>query len=325
MPEKSTKIFFEYKETQTDKESKRLDVFLSETMNRSRSLIQKSIKQGLVFINSKSVTKTGEQIENGDIVSGEILENPDDSAEIQAENIPLKIVFEDKDLLVVDKPAGLIVHPTSFLKEGTLVNALLYKYKNDELSDLNNADGFRPGILHRLDKDTSGLMVVAKNNQAHVALAEQLATRTLKRVYWAVAWGNLEGKFKEDKGTIEAPIGRHPIERKRMAVIKDEKRKSRFARTHWEVLEELKNATLLKLTLDTGRTHQIRVHLDYIGHPIIGDQTYGGKKSKTSLIRRQALHAKSLSFVHPTNKEIITLESKLPLDFLMLLDKLSLG
>lgn len=311
---KSLKIFFEYQ----GQESLRLDVFLSESLNRSRSLIQKSIKKGCISINSQVITKTGQQLETGDVISGELLETPDETGEIQAENIPLKIIFEDEHLLVVNKEAGLIVHPTSFLREGTLVNALLYKYQNGQLSDVNNADGFRPGILHRLDKDTSGLMVVAKTNLAHVALANQLAERTLKRVYWALAWG----RFKDTNGSIEAPIGRHPSERKLMAVIRNEEKKSRFARTHWEVLEEVKNATLLKLTLDTGRTHQIRVHLDHIGHPIIGDPAYGGKKNKTHLIRRQALHAKSLSFIHPVHQELISLESELPEDFLILLDKL---
>ncbi|MDJ0625604.1 MAG: RluA family pseudouridine synthase [Candidatus Caenarcaniphilales bacterium] len=286
-------IRFEY----SGEEPIRLDVFLSEQLKESRSLIQKSIKKGLIFVNSKTAKKAGEIIENGSLIEGIVELSPKSGEEIKPENIPIEVVFEDEHLIVINKPAGLIVHPTTFLREGTLVNALLYRYQ--KLSDVNNEDGFRPGIVHRLDKDTSGLMIIAKSNYAHKELSKQLAQRTLKRIYWAIAIGN----FEEDEGFIEAPIGRHPKDRKRMAVVQDPSKTSRYARTHWKVLERYKNTTLLEVSLDTGRTHQIRVHFEYINHPLLGDPVYGGRRTKTSLISHQALHAKKISFIHPVSGE----------------------
>jgi 23S rRNA pseudouridine1911/1915/1917 synthase len=316
--------------TYQEPESKRLDVYLTEifakTFGQTRSLIQKSIKNKLISVNSTLVTKTGLILEVNDCIEGNLILNYESNLDLVAENIPLDIVFEDDDLIVVNKAANLIVHPTSFLREGTLVNALLHKFQTNQLSDLNNQNGFRPGIIHRLDKDTSGLIIIAKTNLAHLNLSEQLASRTLKRTYWAIACG----AFKEDRGTIEAPIGRHPSERKKMAVIVEkpgrQNTNSRFARTHWCLLEELKlgedKYSLIEVCLDTGRTHQIRVHLDYINHPILGDQTYGGKKNKANFLQRQALHAKKISFIHPRTQETINLESHLPEDLINVLDKL---
>lgn len=295
-----------------DSSGKRLDVFLCEYTGQTRSLIQQSIRKGLLTINKTVTVKTGYNLEKNDLIEGKLELRPPMNEPIKAENIPLKIVFEDEHLLVINKDAGLIVHPAGNLREGTLVNALLGKYA---LSNLNDESGFRPGIIHRLDKDTSGLMLVAKTNQAHLSLSKQLADRSLKRTYWALAVGT----FKEESGSINAPIGRHPLERKKMAVIQDLRRKSRHAKTHWEVLEQYEKAALLKVNLETGRTHQIRVHLDYIHHPILGDPLYGGKKSKTHLISRQCLHAKEIQFVHPIRDELLSFTSELPADFLQVL------
>jgi len=295
-----------------DSSGKRLDVFLCEHTGQTRSLIQQSIRKGLLTINKTVTVKTGYNLEKNDLIEGKLELRPPMNEPIKAENIPLKIVFEDEHLLVINKDAGLIVHPAGNLREGTLVNALLGKYA---LSNLNDESGFRPGIIHRLDKDTSGLMLVAKTNQAHLSLSKQLADRSLKRTYWALAVGT----FKEESGSINAPIGRHPLERKKMAVIQDLRRKSRHAKTHWEVIEQYDKVALLKVNLETGRTHQIRVHLDYIHHPILGDPLYGGKKSKTHLINRQCLHAKEIQFIHPVSDELISFTSDLPADFLQVL------
>jgi 23S rRNA pseudouridine1911/1915/1917 synthase len=296
--------------------NKRLDIFLAEEFQQSRSQILKSIKQKLVLVNNKIISKAGHILEKGYLVSGSI------QLQFLPEE-PIKPEAIDKDLIVINKAAGLVVHPAGYLREGTLVNALLHKYQQNELSDLNSTDGFRPGIVHRLDKDTSGLMLVAKNNNAHQALAKQLANRSLKRVYWAVVWGC----FKEETGFVEAPIGRHPRDRKKMAVLHEASRhKSRSAKTHWKLLEEFQTskpkASLLELKLETGRTHQIRVHLEHIGHPVLGDQAYGGKLSQTHLINRQALHAKQIQFIHPTSQKSMAFQSELPSDIEFLLGKL---
>jgi 23S rRNA pseudouridine1911/1915/1917 synthase len=296
-------------------QGERLDVFLCEQTSLTRSNVQKSIKKKLVFVNDKVCTKTGFALASGNLVKGEIELSPDLQSDLKPEDIELKIIYEDEQVAVIDKTAGLVVHPAGPLREGTLVNALLHKYKAD-LSNLNKS--FRPGIVHRLDKDTSGLMVIAKTNEAHLHLAKQLSERTLKRIYWAIAVGN----FKTDVGTIEAPLGRHPVDRKKMAVVKNETKKARHAKTFWQLIQELKNAALLEVSLQTGRTHQIRVHFEYINHPLLGDPVYGGKLTQSKLISRQCLHAKKIAFVHPTNNQIIELESELPDDFKLVLEKL---
>lgn len=291
----------------------RLDNFLTQKTGFSRSFVQRNIKDGFVLVNSRIITKTGYEIKPQDHVYG-FLAVPE--SELKPENIPLSIIYEDENLAVINKSAGLIVHPTSYLREGTLVNALLYKYQNQGLSCSNQSE--RPGIVHRLDKDTSGLMVIAKNNKAHQHLAQQLKDRTLKRIYWAIAIGN----FSEATGIIEAPIGRHLIYRKKMSIILNNSSKARYARTFWEVLKIFNKATLLKISLDTGRTHQIRVHFEHINHPLLGDPLYGGKRTQSNWIKRQALHAKEISFIHPVSQKLLNFVCDLPTDFEFALNKL---
>ncbi|MCR5652672.1 MAG: RluA family pseudouridine synthase, partial [Ruminococcus sp.] len=221
--------------------------------------------------------------------------------EAKAENIPLDIVYEDDDLLVVNKPKGMVVHPAAGNYEGTLVNALLYHCKG-KLSGINGV--IRPGIVHRIDKDTSGLLLVAKNDKAHNNLAEQIKEHSLTREYEAIVYGNIE----DDSGVIDAPIGRHHSDRKRMAVTD---KNSKNAVTHFEVIERLKGYTYMKFRLETGRTHQIRVHCAYIGHPVSGDKVYGVKNEKTSL-DGQCLHARKIGFIHPATGEYMEFVSDLP-------------
>ena len=220
--------------------------------------------------------------------------------EIVPQNIPLDVVYEDDDVIVVNKPVGLVVHPAPGHPDGTLVNALLY-HCGDSLSGINGE--LRPGIVHRIDRDTSGLIIAAKNDRAHLALAAQLQDHTLARVYEAVAVGG----FKEDSGTVNAPIGRHPVDRKKMAVDP----KGRPAVTHWKVLGRYPGCTHLECRLETGRTHQIRVHMAYLGHPLLGDTVYGAKKPVPGLAG-QCLHARRLRFIHPTTGQPVELECPLP-------------
>ena len=220
--------------------------------------------------------------------------------EVLPQNIPLDIVYEDSQLLVVNKPKGMVVHPAAGNRENTLVNALLY-HCGDSLSGINGV--LRPGILHRIDKDTSGLLLVAKNDEAHQFLAAQIAEHTCNRVYEAMVYGNL----KTDTGTVNAPIGRHPVKRKQMAVTAG----GRTAVTHYEVLERFGSFTHIRLRLETGRTHQIRVHMAYIGHPVAGDAVYGPKKVITRLCG-QCLHARQIGFVHPETREYMEFTSPLP-------------
>ena len=304
-------IHFIYKAETTDQF--RLDNFLAAQTGLSRYFVQINIKSGSITINGEIITKTGQELKDKDCING-FLAVPE--SELKPENIPLTIVYEDEHLAVINKSAGLIVHPTAYLREGTLVNALLYKYQSEGLSSSNQ--GERPGIVHRLDKDTSGLMVVAKNNKAHQHLAGQLQERTLKRIYWAIAIGN----FKESSGTITADIGRNLIERKKMAVIVNNSSKARYARTFWEIIEQFSKAALLKISLDTGRTHQIRVHFEYIHHPLLGDPVYGGKRTQSNWIKRQALHAKEISFIHPISQKVLSFACDLPADFEFALNKL---
>ena len=233
-----------------------------------------------------------------------------------AENIPIDIIYEDSDIIVINKPSGMVVHPAPGNESGTLVNALLY-HCGSTLSGINGV--IRPGIVHRIDKDTSGLLVVAKNDESHVFLSSLLKDHGIKRTYHAIIIGHM----KEQCGTVDAPIARHPVDRKKMAVVVG----GRDAITHYEVIEEFTGYSYLKLNLETGRTHQIRVHMSYKGHPIIGDTVYGGgkttfEKANAPLLDGQILHAKELSFPHPKTKEIMHFECDLPSNFETLLEKL---
>ena len=292
---------------------KRLDVYVFEELGTTRSSAQTLIEEGLVTVNGKVENKNYRLREN-DIV--EIEEQEPKELNVEAENIPLDIVFEDDDIIVINKPSGMVVHPAPGNESGTLVNALLYHCKGS-LSGINGV--IRPGIVHRIDKDTSGLLVVAKNDESHVFLSSLLKDHGIKRVYHAIVVGH----FKENNGTVNAPIARHPIDRKKMAVVYG----GREAITHYEVIEEYPSFTYARFQLETGRTHHIRVHTSYIGHPIIGDEVYGGgkttfEKNNKSLLDGQILHAKILSFPHPRTKEIVTFECDLPSNFEKLLERL---
>jgi 23S rRNA pseudouridine1911/1915/1917 synthase len=287
--------------TEEDSE-KRLDVMLTAKLGSfSRNRVEKLITDGNILVNGKAV-KPGYKLKQGDKASVSIPEPK--VLEVKAEDIPLDILYEDEDIIVVNKPRGMVVHPAAGNYEGTLVNALLEHCKGS-LSDINGV--IRPGIVHRIDKDTSGVLVVAKNNSSHGILSDKLKEHDIKRVYIAVA----EGVIIEDTGKIDAPIGRHPTERKKMAV---NLKNGRRAVTHFKVLERFKSATLLELQLETGRTHQIRVHMAYIGHPLIGDTVYGRKK-QTYGIDGQALHARVLGFVHPGTGKYVEFEAGTPVEF----------
>ncbi len=292
---------------------KRLDVYVFETLGITRSSAQGMIDAGLVTVNGKAEGKNY-RLRLGDDI--EIEEQEPKELNVEAENIPLDIVFEDDDIIVINKPSGMVVHPAPGNESGTLVNALLYHCKGS-LSGINGV--IRPGIVHRIDKDTSGLLVVAKNDESHVFLSSLLKDHGIKRVYHAIVVGH----YKENGGTVNAPIGRHPVDRKKMAVVAG----GREAITHYEVIEEYPSFTYARFQLETGRTHQIRVHTSYIGHPIIGDEVYGGgkttfEKNNKALLDGQILHAKNLSFPHPRTKEIVTFECELPDNFQKLLEKL---
>ncbi len=289
----------------------RTDSFLSSKLDGySRSYIQKLIEQNLVEVNGKPV-KANNRLKTGDIVTVRIPEVR--KLETEAENIPLDIIYEDDDIIVINKPKGLVVHPAAGNYTHTLVNALLH-YCPDDLSDINGV--IRPGIVHRLDKETSGLIVVAKNNKAHQELSKQLKNHNIKRIYYAVT----DGIIGTEKGRIEAPVGRHPTERKKMSV---NLKNGREAVTHFTVLERFKDTTLVMLELETGRTHQIRVHLEYIGYPVLGDAVYGRKgANKKYGLKSQALHAKKLVLTHPATKKLMEFEAPLPEYFEELLKKL---
>ena len=252
----------------------------------------------MVFINDKKISKSY-KLSAGDRVVIELPENTE--LEVVAQNIPIDVVYEDKDLLVVNKPKGMVVHPAPGNPDKTLVNALLYHCKG-QLSGINGV--IRPGIVHRIDKDTSGLLVIAKNDAAHNGLSEQFAVHSIKREYHAICYGNV----KTDSGTINAPIGRHPINRKQMAITPNN---SKNAITHYEVIERFSKFTYIKCHLETGRTHQIRVHMSSLGHPIAGDEVYGPKKP-IKLLAGQCLHAKVLGFTHPITKQEMLFDSELP-------------
>ncbi len=302
-------------------ESDRADKLISTHENISRSLAVKLIERGDVKVNGKPCDKK-DKLKAGDIVEITYPEPVPDRAE--PEDIPLDVVYEDNDIIVINKPEGMIVHPATNIYTGTLVNALLYHCK-DSLSGIGGVA--RPGIVHRIDKDTSGLLVVAKNDDSHISLAEQMKVHGVSRVYHALVVGNI----KEDSGTINRPIGRHPTDRKKMAVINNPDIKSREAITHFTVKERFtvggQRFTYIECRLETGRTHQIRVHMSSTGHPLVGDIVYGGGNTKfeaqnKSLIHGQCLHAKRLELAHPKTGESMGFESELPENFSALLEKL---
>ncbi|MDD7220503.1 MAG: RluA family pseudouridine synthase [Clostridia bacterium] len=292
-----------------DQSGVRIDRFLSEnTEELSRSYLQKLIKEQKVLVNSIPA-KSSYKVQANDLVTVEMpqVTEPD----ILPEDIPLDILYEDEDILVVNKPKGMVVHPSAGHYTGTLVNAVMYHCR-DHLSGINGI--LRPGIVHRIDKDTTGALLVCKTDHAHKILAEQLKEHSIKRRYRAI----VSGVLKEDQGTIDAPVGRHPVDRKKMAV---NYKNGKEAVTHYQVLERFSNATYIECRLETGRTHQIRVHMTSIGHPLLGDEVYGSGKNPYHL-QGQALHAMVLGFVHPTSGEYMEFTAPLPEYFLKLLDKL---
>lgn len=288
---------------------KRIDAFIAENMEEiSRSQIQQLIASEMITLNGNSV-KSNYKVKENDKISITIPEEKE--VEILAENIPLEIVFEDNDMIVINKPKGMVVHPAVGHSSGTLVNALMY-HCGESLSGINGEK--RPGIVHRIDKDTSGLLMVAKNDKAHISLSEQLAKHTITRKYVAV----VHNGFKEDSGTVDQPIGRNPKDRMKMAITH---KHSRHAVTHYRVLERLKNFTLIEAQLETGRTHQIRVHMTHIGHPLLGDTVYGVKKQPFRT-DGQVLHAKTLGFIHPSTGEYLEFEAEIPESFKKVLNRL---
>lgn len=283
-------------ETNKEDVGKRLDIFLLEKFpDYSRSHIKNLIEHDLVKIDQKLITKAGFLLKNAQKI--EIEEQKPQEISTKAENIDFEIVYQDSDLAVINKPQGLVVHPSSTTRSGTLVNGLLAKI--DDLSGINGE--LRPGIVHRLDKDTSGLLVIAKNDFAHVDLAEQIKNKTCHRNYLAL----LDGNLKDDEGHIETYIKRDPKDRKKMSVQGD----GRIAITDYKVIKRFEKTCLVEFMLQTGRTHQIRVHAKYLGHPVVGDKVYG---KEVKGLNGQLLHAYKLSFTHPRTKKLITFEAKLP-------------
>ena len=286
----------------------RLDAFLARGSGMTRSAAQRLIEQGRVSLNGKPGRKN-DRLNPGDRVDYTVPEAK--PVDIPAREMPLDIVYEDEDVLVINKPKGLVVHPAAGHQEDTLVNGLLYA-KGDSLSGINGE--LRPGIVHRIDKDTSGLLAVAKNDLAHTVLASQLKDHTMARTYDAIVCGS----FREESGTVDAPIGRHPTDRKKMCVTQ---RCSKPAVTHYEVVERFRGYTHIRCHLETGRTHQIRVHMAYIGHPLLGDTVYG-HKSKELGQDSQCLHASSLCFRHPRDGRPVMVFAPLPDYFRQVLEKL---
>ena len=303
-----------------DEEGMRLDLFLSAKADISRSAAARLIEEGQVRQSGRPLQKR-QQVKAGETYT---LTLPAPApAEAQAQDISLDIVYEDEDLLVINKPSGMVVHPAPGNPDGTLVNALLY-HCHDSLSGIGGE--VRPGIVHRIDRDTSGLLVVAKNDEAHRHLSQQLSGHHIRRTYFALA----RGGFSQETGTVDLPIGRHPTDRKKMAVIRDDRHRSREAVTHYWVLEPFGQVTFLRLELETGRTHQIRVHMAALGHPLLGDPVYGGaptpfEKRHAALLHGQCLHAGELTFVHPRTGEEMHFSCPLPPDFAQLLACLRAG
>jgi len=284
-----------------EEKGQRLDVFVVERFPElSRSHVQKLIEQGNVLVDG-SVRKANYKLRGGEVVQVTVPQA--EPISVEPEDIPLDILYEDKDIIVVNKARGMVVHPASGVYTGTLVNALLFHCQ--DLSGINGE--IRPGIVHRLDKDTSGVMVCAKNDTAHLDLAEQIRTKTAHRTYWAIVHGNI----KEEAGIIKGDIGRHPTDRKKMAIVREN---GKPAVTHFKVLERFGEYTLVECQLETGRTHQIRVHMTSIGHPLVNDPKYGPKKTSPFAINGQALHSLQLTLTHPVTKEEMTFTAPLPTD-----------
>ena len=296
----------------SDEKGLRLDLFLSRRDPfLSRSQVQKLIERGAVRV-ADHPAKAGQRLREGETVHCEI--PPVADYDVLPEDIPLPVIYEDESILVVDKPTGMVVHPAAGHHQGTMVNAILFHCR-----DLSGIGGvLRPGIVHRLDKDTSGLMIVAKSDRAHQVLTDQFRKRQIQKTYQALVYGNM----KVDQGFIDLPVGRHPVDRKKMSTCS---RRGKEAITHWRVCERYGEATLLHLNIETGRTHQIRVHLNAIGHPVVGDSVYGGTKRVHTIgdpvlrsalkgIKRQALHAAHLCFNHPITGNLMTFSSSLPED-----------
>jgi 23S rRNA pseudouridine1911/1915/1917 synthase len=293
-------------EIRIEEEAGRIDSYLANLLEYSRSKVVKMIKEGTILVNGEEV-KSSYQLRIGDVVSVGEYEEEEMSAE--PEKMDLDIVYEDDDVIVVNKANGVVVHPAIGNNHGTLVNGLLYHSK--QLSDVNGE--FRPGIVHRIDAYTTGLLMIAKNNEAHNILADELSRKETTRKYWALVWGVIN----HDTGTIDAPIGRDPQDRKKMCVTATN---SKPAITHFRVLERYKNATLIELNLETGRTHQIRVHMNYIGYPVVNDPVYGRRKLLDET--GQCLHAKTLGFKHPTTGEYMEFDSELPECFINIMEQL---
>ena len=288
----------------------RLDMFLSQRTEMTRSRVGNLIREGHAHVNGVIQTKAGFELRTGDIVELSVPETV--PSDILPQALPLRIVYEDDCLAVVYKPSGMVVHPAAGNRDGTLVNALLYQM--DGLSGIGGVE--RPGIVHRIDKDTSGLLLVAKTDQAHLSLSEQIAAHSVERAYKAIVIGHM----KQTEGEVDAPIGRHPADRKKMAIVPNAKP----AKTHWHVVEELKGASLLECVLSTGRTHQIRVHMASLGHPVLGDPVYGPKKRPFPVEGGQLLHAGKIGFTHPLTGERMTFEADPEERFLKWLNKLRL-
>ncbi len=289
----------------------RVDKFLSEEIeDYSRSFLQKLIKEGLVSVNEKAV-KANYKLSVGEKIRVQVREPEEVS--IEPQDIPLDILYEDSDVLIVNKPKGMVVHPAAGHYRDTLVNGIMYHCR-DSLSGINGS--LRPGIVHRIDKDTTGVLVVCKNDQSHNRIAEQLKEHSITRRYRAIVMGTL----KEDTGTVDAPIGRHPTERKKMAV---NERNGKRAVTHYRVLQRFRGYTYIECRLETGRTHQIRVHMASIGHPLLGDTVYGPARQPFPSLEGQTLHAMVLGFLHPSTGEYMEFEAPLPAYFQELLQKLA--
>ena len=290
----------------------RLDKFLTEIYpDQTRSFLQKLVKSGEIKVNGKPVIKAGFVVEGGDQVSASI--PTPQAVEIEAENIPLDILYEDADVLIVNKPKGMVVHPSAGHYSGTLVNAIMY-HCADSLSGINGE--IRPGIVHRIDMDTTGALIICKNDAAHVDIAEQIKEHTVTRRYRGIVCGVV----KEDEGTIDGAIGRHPTQRKKMAI---NEKNGKPAITHYKVLQRFAKYTYMEFRLETGRTHQIRVHMASIGHPLLGDELYGNPKNLAMKgLQGQTLHAMVIGFVHPTTHEYMEFEAPLPKYFQNLLQKL---
>jgi 23S rRNA pseudouridine1911/1915/1917 synthase len=308
----------------------RIDKYIQDRVSKlSRNKIQNYIRAGSVKVNDKEI-KSNYKVRPNDVISV-VLPHPPPEGGVLPENIPLNVVYEDDDLMIINKPAGLVVHPGYGVKNGTLVNALAYYFKQKELPIMEGNDADRPGLIHRIDKDTTGLMVIAKNDYAMAHLSKQFFEHTINRKYLALIWG----EFDEAEGTITGNIGRHPRNRMQMTIF-PEGEEGKHAVTHYKTIEGMYYVSLVECKLETGRTHQIRAHMKYLGHPLFSDERYGGNviikgtvftkykqfvENCFKMMPRQALHAKSLGFVHPTTGKEMYFESELPEDFQNVLDK----